>query len=381
MASRIYLDYNATTPLDPRVLNVFTEQLQEERGNPSSLHFYGKQSRRLLDQSREKIAHFFGVRPHEVLFTSGGTEGAALLLRGLVSLNPSLHLVTSEGEHACVYQTLKQMEKKGTPVSFLTTGSWGAVRLEQVEQAIRSDTQLITLMAANNETGVLTDLEGIAALAHKKKIPLIVDGVGWLGKELFSLPLGVSAIFFSGHKIYAPKGVGFCLCRQGIKLEPLFVGGGQEYQKRAGTENISAIAALAEAIHLIDQEQKKKIPEMRKLRDYFEQALIAHLSDVVINGKGPRVSNTTNLSFLGVDGEALLIQLDREGICASHGSACASGALEPSRILLAMGMPLSQARSSIRFSLGYQTTEEEIREAITRIVKIVKKLRSSRTSC
>lgn len=374
MASRIYLDYNATTPLDPRVLKVFIDQLQAEGGNPSSLHFHGQQSRRLLDRSREEIARFFRVRPHEVLFTSGGTEAAALLLRGFIALRPGCHILTSQAEHACVYQTLKQMESKGTSVTFLPTGSWGAARLEQVEQALRPDTQLMTLMGANNETGVVTDIEGIAALAQKKGIPFIVDGVGWLGKECFSLPAGVSAIFFSGHKIYAPKGVGFCICRQGLKLEPLFMGGGQEYQKRAGTENVPAIAALAEAIRLLAQEQQKKIPEMRRLRDRFEQGLMAALPGVVINGEGPRVSNTSNLSFLGMDGEGLLIQFDQEGISASHGSACASGALEPSRVLLAMGMPLSQARASIRFSIGYQTTEEEVDEAVKRIVKVVKRV-------
>lgn len=375
MAPRIYLDYNATTPLDPRILKIFIEELQAEGDNPSSLHFHGQQSRRTLDRSREAIARFFRVRPHEVLFTSGGTEGAALLLRGLLALHPHWHVITSEAEHACVYRTLKQMEKKGTPVTFLSTGAWGAVHPKQVEEAIRPDTQLIALMGANNETGVLTDIEAIAALAQKKGIPFIVDGVAWLGKEQFSLPAGVSAIFFSGHKIYAPKGIGFCICRQGLKLEPLFIGGGQEYQKRAGTENVAAIVALAEAVRLLALEQGEKILKMRRLRDHFEQALMAALPDIIVNGEGPRISNTSNLSFLGIDGESLLIHLDREGLSASHGSACASGALEPSRILLAMGMPLSQARSSIRFSIGYSTTEEEIDEAIDRIVKVVKALR------
>ncbi len=376
MAAHIYLDYNSTTPLAPRVLNVFMDVLQRERGNPSSLHFHGRQSRRLLDQSREEIARFFRVRPHEVLFTSGGTEGAALLLRGFLALHPQPHVITSEAEHSCVYQTLKQMEKKGTAVTFLPVGVWGAVRPAQVEEAIRPETQLITLMGANNETGVLTDIEGVAALAKKRGIPFIVDGVAWLGKESFSLPPGVSAIFFSGHKIYAPKGVGFCICRQGLKLEPLFVGGGQEYQRRSGTENVAAIAALAEAIRLLAEEGGKKIPEMRRLRDRFEQELVAALPHVIVNGEGPRVSNTSNLSFLGMEGEALLIYLDREGLSVSHGSACASGALEPSRILLSMGMPLSQARASLRFSIGYQTTEEEISEAVKRIVKAVRALQT-----
>lgn len=373
---RIYLDYNASAPLDSQVLKILTKELEEEKGNPSSVHFHGQQCRRKLEQSRQQIARFFQVKPQEIIFTSGGTEGAALLLEGFMHRHPSGHIISSNAEHACVYHTLKELEKQGAEVTFLPAGVKGAVSPQEVESAIRSETRLITLIAANNETGVMTDIEAIASIAQKAGIPFIVDGVAWLGKEEIRVPSGVSALFFSGHKIYAPKGIGLCLCHQSLKLSPLFVGGGQEYNRRAGTENLPGIVALAEAIALLSREQKKIIAHMRGLRDLLEGELLARLPNVIVNGLGPRVSNTTNLAFLGVDGEALLMNLDREGISVSHGSACSSGALEPSRILLEMGIPLSQARSSIRFSVGRATTTEEIRRAITLIIQVVERLRS-----
>jgi cysteine desulfurase len=374
--NRIYLDYNASTPLDPHVLKVLVKELEEEEGNPSSIHFHGQQCRRKLANSRQTIARFFKVKPHEIIFTSGGTEGAALLLQGVILQNPAGHVISSGTEHACVYETLKELRKRGTEVTFLPTNQWGAVRPEDVEAAIRPQTCLITLMAVNNETGVMTDLEAIAAIAQRAQIPFVVDGVAWLGKERISIPSGVSALFFSGHKIHAPKGVGFCICRQNLKLSPLLMGGGQEYNRRAGTENLPGIVALAEAIILLEQDQDSMIDHMRRLRDRFEQELLIRLNQVVINGAGPRVCNTSNLAFAGVDGEALLINLDREGISASHGSACSSGALEPSRILLEMGIPLAQTQSSLRFSVGRTTTEAEIQQAVAIIVQVVERLRS-----
>jgi cysteine desulfurase len=273
----------------------------------------------------------------------------------------------------CVSNSFK---KKGYEVTFLPVGKEGAVRAQDVQGAIRPHTRLITLMAANNETGVMTDLEAIAPIAEQASVPLIVDGVAWLGKERLHIPPGVSALFFSGHKIGAPKGIGFCICRQNLKLAPLFIGGEQEYHRRAGTENLPGIVILAEAIALLEKEQEFRVAHMRRLQDLFESELLSCLPDVVVNGSGPRISNTTNIAFLGVDGETLLVTLDMERISASHGSACASGALEPSRVLLEMGMPFTQARSSLRFSWGHTTTEAEIRQAVEIIVRAVNRLRS-----
>ena len=370
---RIYLDHNASTSLDPRVLDVLIQELQEEEGNPSSIHFHGQHSRRKLERIRATLAHIFKVKPQEIFFTSGGTEGAAILLQGIMQQKQKGHVISSAVEHACVYQTLQAYQKKGWEVEYLPVGPWGAVKKEAVEQAIRPDTAFVTLMAVNNETGVITDIEGIAEITRKYTIPFIVDGVALLGKEKFEIPLGVSALFFSGHKIHAPKGVGFCVCRSALKLAPLFLGGEQEFHKRAGTENLSGIVALGKAMEVLQEEQEVDIAKMRRLRDRLETELTSHLPHVMINGLGPRVSNTSNLAFLGMDGEALLINLDLKGISVSHGSACASGALEPSRILLEMGMPLQQVRSSLRFSLSKTTTEEEIDQVVKILVDLVRK--------
>lgn len=372
---RIYLDYNAGAPLDRRLLEVLVRQLQQEMGNPSSVHFQGQQCRQRLEESRRTVARFFRVQPREVFFTSGGTEGAALLLQGVLRRHSDGQILSSEVEHACVYQTVKAFESRGFDVAFLPVGSWGSVRAEAFAQRLSPQTRLISLMAANNETGVVTDIAAIAAVAQQAGVPFVVDGVGWLGKELVSIPPGVSALFFSGHKIGAPKGVGFCICRSSLKLAPLFFGGEQEFGRRPGTENLPGIVALGEAIALLEQEQVSRIAHMRTLRDQLEKELLFRLPGVEVNGEGPRVSNITNLAFAGVDGETLLMHLDREGISASHGSACTSGALEPSRILLKMGLPLSRVRTSLRFSVGPTTTREEIAEAVEGIIQVVERLR------
>lgn len=374
----IYLDHNATTPVDPRVLDIYITLLKEEGGNPSSVHFYGQKAKQKLEQSRQAIARFFKVKPQEIIFTSGGTEGAALLIQGIMQKYPDGHIISSNFEHACVYQTLHELKKRGNEVTFLSGGLEGMIRPHQVEQAIHANTRLITLMGVNNETGVMTDIEAIAKIAHRANIPFVVDGVAWLGKERIFFSEGMSAVFFSGHKINALKGTGFCVCRNSLKLAPLFIGGGQEFGRRAGTENLCGIIALAEAITLLEKDQELVIARMQKLRDYFEKSLISQLPNVLINGSGPRASNTSNLAFLGVDGETLLINLDFEKIYASHGSACSSGALEPSRILLEMGIPLSQVRSSLRFSIGTSTTLDEIERAISIIIRVVNDLRAKR---
>jgi cysteine desulfurase len=380
MGHRIYLDHNASTPIDPRVLQAVIEELKEEIGNPSSVHFHGQKCRQRLDQSRRIIARFLNVRPHEIIFTSGGTEGANLLLHGLFQGLSGGHLITSSAEHSCVYQTAFALEKQGHAVTFLNTGLWGAVTPDAVKAAIRPDTRAIALMAVNNETGVKTDIEAIAAVAQEAQIPLIVDGVAWLGKESFFIPAGVSAMFFSGHKVHAPKGIGFVYCKSGLKLHPFLTGGTQEFNRRAGTENLPAIIGLAKAVEILTDEQEMISVHMRQMRDRLEQGLMSQLNEVVMNGQGPRVVNVSNLSFLKIDGESLLIYLDKEGISVSHGSACSSGALEPSRILLKMNIPLSQARSSLRLSVSRFTTEAEIDFAIETIVRLVKRMRAFRAA-
>lgn len=373
--NRVYLDHNATTPIDPKVLDAVWKEL-EEVGNPSSSHFHGQRSRQRLENARERIARFFKAKPHEIIFTSGGTEGAQLLLKGILERGSLKHVITSDAEHSCVHQTIQDFQTKGCQISFLSSGSWGAVRVEDVEAALQSDTGLMVFMAVNNETGVKTDIEAIASLAEKRNIPFIVDGVALLGKEDFSIPKGVSAMFFSGHKLHAPKGIGVVFCRKPLKLVPQLIGGGQEFGRRAGTENLPGIIGMAAAVDILSEGQKDFSKHMQTLRDRLEKGLIDELDGLIINGQGPRTVNTTNISFSGVDGESLLMALDMEGISISHGSACSSGSLEPSRILLSMGIPLEQARSAIRFSLSRFTTQEEIDRCIASTVSIVRRLRS-----
>ncbi len=369
-SSQIYLDNNATTLVDPRVVQAMVPFLSECYGNPSSMHWSGRQAQHHLMQARESIAAFFQVKPREILFTSSGTEGANMLIRGLFPTF-SGHIVTSSVEHACVYATVKKLEEKGCSATFISPGLHGAVTVDAVKAAVRPDTRCIVLMAVNNETGVKTDLAAIAEFAEAAHIPLLIDGVCWLGKERVFLPKGVSAAWFSGHKLHAPKGIGFAVVRRSVKIAPLLTGGEQEYGLRGGTENLPGIVALAEAVRLLSDELPTASLRMERLRNKLEQTLRSELPGTVINGEGQRVCNTTNLAFEGIDGETLIMLLDRQGLAVSHGSACSSGALEPSRALLNMGIPLERARSSIRFSLSRFTKEEEIDEAIRIILHII----------
>lgn len=373
MKDRIYLDNNATTPIDPRVLKSVVTALEEDIGNPSSIHALGKASRARLSKARAVIAEYFGVRSNEIIFTANGTESINMGIRGICA-GKTGHIMTSNVEHSAVFSTVKDMESNGWQVSYLSAGLRGGITPEAVQEALRSDTRLIVLMAANNETGVKNDIESIAKIAQEARIPFIIDAVSLFGKELFDIPEGASMVCFSGHKIHAPKGIGFAIVRTSLKLKPFITGGDQEFSRRAGTENVPGAVGLAEAIRILDAEQPTAIERMKQLRDRFEGELIARLPHVRVNGTGPRVSNVTNLSFGNVDGEALLTTLDMAGMAVSHGSACASGALEPSRILLSMGIPMVQARSSLRFSLSRFTTVEEIDRAIEIVCNAVQRL-------
>lgn len=373
---RIYLDNNASTFVDPLVVGVILNTLRLQPGNPSSPHAYGREARNLLIQSREVVASHLKVRPKEIIFTSGGTEGANMIIRGLIAASGKGHIVTSDLEHSCVHSVMNLLRDEGGEVSFLSPGMHGAVLPENVASAIQPNTKMIALMAVNNETGVKTNIQAIAQIAEKANIPFFVDGVALLGKEPVEIPSGVSAMCFSGHKFHAPKGCGFVYIKNNLKLQPLLVGGEQEYNRRGGTENLADIAGMAEAIRRLEDTLPDATNKMLELRWHFEDALKQNLGDMIlINGEGERVCNTSNIAFSGIDGEALLFTLDMAGISASHGSACASGAMEPSRILLNMGMPLKRARESIRFSLSRLTTKEEIDHAISIIIDLVNKLK------
>ena len=341
--------------------------------NPSSNHWFGQQAKARLMAARQSAASFFKAKPDEITFTSCGTESLNLMLRGL---KPSGHLITTAIEHSSMFRTIQIIESQGLSVTYLPTGLWGAPLPEEIERHIRPDTRAIALSASNGETGVRIDLETIAALAEKRGIPLLLDCVSFIGKEPFLYHPGISAAALSGHKFHAPKGIGLLYHRSSLKLSPLLTGGNQEYHLRPGTENLAAILGLAEALQILQETQPAITEHLRSLRLHFENGLRRELADIAVNGEGPRISNTSNIAFLGVDGETLLMHMDLSGIAASHGSACSSGAAEPSRVLIQMGVDKKTARSSIRFSFGRTNTREEIERAVEIIAAIAKKLKT-----
>ena len=365
---KIYLDNNATTALDPRVIEAMQEVLTPIPFNSSSVHSFGQESKKLLTNSRDTIAHALHVKSQELVFTSGGTEALNLLIRGFYT--PGTHIISSNVEHPAVLETLQSL---GANVTYLPAGLWGAVQPHQLEEALTPETRLIVLSAANNITGVKTDIQKIGDIAHKRNIPFIVDGVQILGKEQFQIPLGVTGMAFSGHKLHGPTGIGLAFVRSPHKLPPQITGGSQEKGRRAGTENLLGIVGLAKAIELLAIELPAATNRMQKLRNKLTDSLMESLGNIVVHGQGPRLCNTVHIGFPGIDGETLLLQLDLAGIAASHGSACTSGGLEPSPILLNMQIPASLARSSIRFSLSRMTTEQDIDTAIELITQLVKK--------
>jgi cysteine desulfurase len=373
--TRIYLDNNATTGVDPRVLEAMLPELSPTPNNPSSLHYFGQEARNRLQGARDQIASFLKVKSHEILFTSSGTEAMNLLLKGSLPHQISGHAISSNIEHSSLHNTLLDLEKKGMNITFLEAGLSGCVTPEQIQQAIRPETHYIALSAVNSETGVRIDLDQIAAVALKASIPLLIDSVALLGKELFHIPPGVSGMAFSGHKIHGPKGTGFVFVRSSHKLLPQITGGGQEYSLRSGTENLPGIMGMAKAVELLRTELPTATHRMARLRDRLEEGLKNKAVPIVVNGTAPRICNTTNLSFPEITGEDLLIALDMAGIAVSHGSACSSGSLEPSRILTSMGLPYANAKSALRFSLSRNTTEEEIDQAIDIISTIANRLR------
>lgn len=370
----IYLDNNATTSLDPLVLEAMLQELQQGPANPSSVHSLGKAAAQRLNQARASIADFLKVKPQEIFFTSGATEGLNMILRGVFSLKPG-HIITSNVEHAAVYKTLLALEKQGVSVTYLPVGLWGALSVEQIKAAITPQTRMIVLSAANSETGVKQPIHEIAQLARESGIPFVIDAVGWIGKEPFIKLPGMSALVLSGHKFHGPKGIGLVWIDPKLKLDPLLTGGEQEYSKRAGTENLPAIIGLAKAIELLQQDLPAKSHYMKQLRDLLMQQLRSYDLTFTVNGEGPKIANTLNISFPDIDPEALFITLDRFGIAASQGSACASGALEPSRVLINMGLSKDISKAAIRFSLSRMTTEEEILQAARIIDEAVTKLK------
>lgn len=378
MQTKIYLDNSATTQPALEVIQAVCEELSHSPGNPSSVHSWGQAAKRRLLAYREKIATYCQVKPHEIIFTSGGTESMNLILRGLFSNEVSGHAITSGIEHASVHHTMIDLQKRGLDVVMLKPQKEGHITFAQVQEAFNKKTRFVALFAANSETGVKNDLEEIANFCEAKGVPLFVDGVAWFGKEAFVLPKGVSAIGFSGHKIHAPQGIGFALIRSSCKLTSFLTGAMQEYGLRPGTENLPGIAGLAKAVELLSTALPESEIRMRRLRDYLEQGLLQEIPGAQVHGRGNRVCNILNISLGQGIGEDLLIALDQSGIAVSHGSACSSGSLEPSRILTQMGVSYPIAKSSLRFSLSRYTTKEEIDIALATTIACVRSLQNSK---
>ena len=372
--NRIYFDNNATTELDPSVLEAMLKELKGPPANPSSVHYFGKRARSLLLQARSSVASFFGVKPDELIFTSGGTEGINTLLRGLFAGQPKGHLITTSIEHSAVYQAVRSLEGAGLSVTYVPVDSWGAPLSGAIEEAIRPDTRAMVFSASNSETGVKLDLEGVALSAERNGVPLILDAVAFVGKEPLVLPIGVSAAVFSAHKFHGPKGIGGMVVRSHSKYVPLFSGGGQEFNRRAGTENLAGIVGMACAIEILQEQQNEITDHLRTIRNRFEEGMVQAFPGIQINGEGPRIVNTSNLAFPDIDAETLLMHMDMAGIAASHGSACSSGALEPSRVLLEMGFSTKRARSSLRFSFSRLNTVAEVDACLERTAELIDKL-------
>jgi cysteine desulfurase len=373
---RVYLDNNATTPVLPEVLAAMQPYFGERFGNASSIHRQGQEARAAVERAREAVAALLGCKTSEVVFTSGGTEADNLALFGL--LQPGDHLITSAVEHHAVLHSARFLEKNCCSVTYVPVDGRSRVNPEDLRRALRPNTRLISIMMANNETGVLQPVADIGAIAAEAGVCFHVDAVQAAGK----VPLDVAAIgchllSISGHKMNAPQGVGALFVRKGTTLRPLFYGGSHERSRRAGTENVPGIVGLGKAAELARTDfASGRVARLAALRDGLQQELLGKIDSAGVNGEGaPRVPNTTNLYFEHVEGEALLIALDLQGLAVSTGAACASGAVEPSHVLMATGMSADRARSSIRFSLGKQNTPEDIAFAVSVVPQAVARLR------
>src|SRR6266404_5162225 len=373
---RVYLDNNATTPVLPAVFEAMRPYFGEHFGNASSIHHHGQETRAAVERARESVATLLGCRPAEVVFTSGGTEADNLAISGLVQAGD--HVVSYTIEHHAVLNSCKHLEEKGIEVTYLPVDGRGLVDPDDLRRALRSNTKLVTIMMANNETGVIQPVEEIGKICAGADVYFHTDGVQAASKVPIRVKeIGCDLLSISGHKLHAPQGVGALYVRKGTTLEPRFFGGSHERSRRAGTENVPGIVALGKAAELaIKGFDSGETDEMSALRNRLEHAILDSVEAAAVNGAGtPRVPNTSNIYFDYIEGEALIIALDLKGLAVSTGAACSSGAIEPSHVLTAMGLRPDRARASIRFSLGKQNTPDDIDFALSLVPETVARLR------
>jgi len=377
---RIYLDHNATTPVHPEVRKAIEPYLGEQFGNPSSIHWAGRDVRKGVEDARQEIATFFGCQPLEVVFTSSGTESDNLAIKGIAYRkgNAGKHIITSQVEHPAVINACRFLETQGFRVTYVPVNRHGIVEADSVRGALAGDTVLVSVMYANNETGAIMPVPEIGAIAREAGVLMHTDAVQAAGKipiDFGTLP--VDLLTFSGHKVNALKGAGGLIVRKGVEIEAMTHGGHQERGRRGGTENVAGIVAMGKSFQLLQSDMEEEVAETRRLRDTFEKGLFGRIPDLVLNGHPTqRLPNTVNISFRFVEGEAMLLNLDMMGIACSSGSACTSGSLEPSPILLAMGADPTDAQGALRFSLGRGITDEDIEYAIDAVEAVVSKLRA-----
>ncbi|NIP38005.1 MAG: cysteine desulfurase NifS [Candidatus Dadabacteria bacterium] len=380
MNKKVYLDYNATTPVDQRVLEAMLPYMKDMYGNPSSVHSFGGDSKSALDDAREKVAELIGARQRDICFTAGGSESNNFAIKGAAYelRDKGRHLITTQVEHASVLGTCKYLEKRGYEVTYLSVDSDGMIDIDELVDSIREDTIIVSVMYANNETGVIFPLDRISEITKKKAALLHTDAVQAVGKiEIDLAKLQVDLLSLSSHKLYGPKGAGALYIRKGVNLYPLIHGGGQERGKRSGTENVPAIAGLGKATELIKDNINSENKRLLSLRDKLHTEIAKKIEGVSLNGHiENRLSNTLNLSFEDAEGESLVMNLDLEGVAVSTGSACSEGNVDPSHVLLAMGLTKEQAVSSLRFSFGRYSEESDIDLVIEKLPAIVKRIRT-----
>jgi cysteine desulfurase len=375
----IYFDNNATTAVAPEVLEEMLPYLRDLYGNPSSMHTFGGQLHKKIEEARARVASLLGAEPEEIIFTSCGTESDNTAIMSAAESSPEKrHIITSRVEHPAVLNFSKHLARKGYRVSFIPVDSFGRLDMNAFMKALDDNTVVVSIMYANNETGVIFPIQEIAEILRERKILFHTDAVQAVGKIPINVKeLPVDMLSLSGHKLHAPKGVGALYVRKGTRFSPYIIGGHQEHGRRAGTENIASIIALGKACELAKENLKEEVVYLSRLRDKLEKALIECCPDVRVNGDTEhRLPNTTNISFEYIEGEAILLRLNEYNICASSGSACTSGSLEPSHVLRAMGVPYTAIHGSIRFSLSRYNDETEINKVIETMPSIIKDLRT-----
>ena len=379
MSELLYLDHNATTPIIPEVRDAMLPWLENEFGNPSSVYALGRRSAAALTKAREQVAALVGAQPSEIIFNSCGTEATNTAILSAIAIDPDKrHIITSTVEHSATIKLCEYLATRGYEITWLPVEKDGTLNPDRLETSITSETAVVSLLWANNETGVLFPIEEIASITARKKVPLHLDAVQAAGKVPINLEeLGAQYVSLSAHKLYAPKGVGALYVNRRARYTPL-LRGSQEESRRGGTQNVASIVAFGKAAELATQHLFTTAERIGGLRDRFEERLLATVEGVRRNGTDePRLPNTSNLTFSGIEAETALLLFDKEGLCCSAGSACSSGSINPSHVLTAMGISRDEARASLRFSLGRTTTEAEIDRALEIIPRVIAKLRAA----